>query len=174
MLETLSWILKLPQLLARNSSSPTLGQGRLKTTSIHRSLRRYSLLDLPFHQLRCMNNCLCGFDRAMTQRGLCEHGILAVEYVTGFPSATVGSEVVVLSIKRDICLVADPTHYRSPAVRRECWRHEFVGSIESQPPVLVDYLFDLGTIVSKISELRANSSRKGRSMESWENGPLVA
>ena len=110
----------------------------------------------------------------MAQCGLGEDRLFTIEEVTGSTATAMWGEVVVFTIKDDIGLFTDSLHHCSLTVRRECRWDEFMGSIQRQPVVCVDYLFDLVMLISSICEPGTNGPRKSRSMERREDRPLFA
>ena len=61
--------------------------------------------------------------------------------------------------------LTDTVHDRPFAIRRECWRHEVVLTVEIYPAVLVDSLLNLVSTVPIVNEPRSSSSGEGRSMK---------
>jgi hypothetical protein len=76
-------------------------------------------------------------------------------------------------VETDLGVLADPTHHRSPAVRRQRWRDDIVCSIELYPFVPVDSFLDLLSVESSTGERCSSRSREGRSVKRQKDRPLI-
>ena len=110
----------------------------------------------------------------MAQGGLGKHRVFSVENVAGSSPPSVRSKVVVLAVKDDLSFFTDPVHKCSSTVRRECWWHEIVVSIEGYPIILIDGVPDLISSETTICECFSGGSRQGRSMKRGKDWPVIA